>query len=303
VRPAGVATMLLLAVAFSACGSSAPTATKRQENGPIVVAASGGSRPPGIYRLDPDRTLRRLTTGEHDVFPTWSRDGSQIAFMRIFTTDGMYKLFVMNRDGGEPRAAGEIRTSGQFSWSADGETFAYDGDGGIRMVGIDGAGDRLLYRSENTHEPAWSPDGNTLVFGESPKGLVVVDADGGSARTVVETPSGGADDIYILVEPTPSPDGRRIAFIERKIGLPDPNAGSLVVVNADGSGRRTVTKLGSYGGSSYLVRPTWSPDGRIIAFTDKRGKRYGIWTVPSSGGEPHLLLEGRSWEMPSWGPA
>jgi dipeptidyl aminopeptidase/acylaminoacyl peptidase len=52
------------------------------------------------------------------------------------------------------------------------------------------------------------------------------------------------------------PDGRRIAFISNRDG-----SGEVHVLNADGSGRRNLTReLGLAG------FPVWSPDGRKIAF-------------------------------------
>nr|WP_321268657.1 hypothetical protein [uncultured Sulfurimonas sp.] len=34
--------------------------------------------------------------------------------------------------------------------------------------------------------------------------------------------------------------------------------------------------------------PVWSPDGKWIAFSDDK---YGVWMVPSEGGEPKLVYD------------
>jgi TolB protein len=58
--------------------------------------------------------------------------------------------------------------------------------------------------------------------------------------------------------PTFSPDGTQIAFYSAHDG-----AESVYVMNADGSNQKRVGKGGGLGLS-------WSPDGKKIAFADKR---------------------------------
>jgi roadblock/LC7 domain-containing protein len=68
-------------------------------------------------------------------------------------------------------------------------------------------------------------------------------------------------------EPAWSPDGRRIAYLGpwRRSTL----RGALIVATATGTGRRVVARIH---GASYgeLQDPSWSPDGKYIAF----GRRY-----------------------------
>ncbi|HOX23971.1 MAG TPA: hypothetical protein PLL10_10930, partial [Elusimicrobiales bacterium] len=49
--------------------------------------------------------------------------------------------------------------------------------------------------------------------------------------------------------------------------------------------------------------PSWSPDGRFIAFTSTRGGGRQIFVMDADGSAPHLLtqLPGTSY-TPSWGP-
>ena len=117
-----------------------------------------------------------------------------------------------------------------------------------------------------------------------------VAVDGMSARPLPQP--GGQNQAAVW-----SPDGTRIAFVGREGTAP----GRLYVMNADGS---DLTQLaGGFG----LGEPAWSPDEKEIAFSgvkDPEGNPAGpsgIWTVPATGGEPRLVLQG-GWEQPSWSP-
>jgi polyisoprenoid-binding protein YceI len=84
--------------------------------------------------------------------------------------------------------------------------------------------------------------------------LYRIGADGRGLRRL------GHDDAFQM-QPTWSPDGRRIAFARAE---DDPNAPppSVTVIAADGSGRKELTLGGM---------PDWSPDGRRIAFLSESG--------------------------------
>jgi TolB protein len=73
-------------------------------------------------------------------------------------------------------------------------------------------------------------------------------------------------------------------------------------VNVDGSGLEQLTDSGD--DNSGL--PTWSPDGRYIAFVSERGNHWAIWVMKSDGsGERKLFdLDGTLiWaERISWAP-
>jgi TolB protein len=90
-----------------------------------------------------------------------------------------------------------------------------------------------------------------------------------------------------------SPDGRQIAYLE--FGFPEPRA-LLYVVNTDGTGKRWLTRplAVDVGG------PSWSPDGRVLAFTGVGG----IYTVHADGTGLRKLTgsPGRSNYGPNWSP-
>ena len=98
--------------------------------------------------------------------------------------------------------------------------------------------------------------------------------------------------------PTPSPDGKRIAFVSNR---PRPD---IFVMNADGSGLRRLTRSTLPGGSSVADidagRLAWSPDGQRIAFnatTAAQGREVDVVTL--RGGVTRVARNARN---PDWSP-
>ena len=122
-----------------------------------------------------------------------------------------------------------------------------------------------------------------------------MDVAGAGARLVASYATGGRW----------SPDGRQIAAWGRAdtSSTAAENLG-LVVMNADGSGRRILTTMP--GGEL-----TWSPDGRRIAFPAESyrspdGFSTDIYVVEAAGGTPVNVTRHRVGQhayFPDWKPA
>jgi tricorn protease len=127
----------------------------------------------------PTRNLTH-SSGAHDKWPTWSPDGSQIAF--ISDMSGEEELYLVPQDGSKP--AQQITNGGsamryQPEWSADGKRIAFgDKDGKIWIVTL---ADRKMIEIVDSprgqiRDYAWSPRGNYLAFSMpvSPNGTTSV---------------------------------------------------------------------------------------------------------------------------------
>lgn len=117
--------------------------------------------------MKPNGNAPRAITTKNDIDPTWSPDGSMIAFAS--SRQGKRQLFVMNADGSKIRQVTNLEDmGGRSTWSADGKKLAFyagpAGDHNIYTINIDGTGLTQLTYSGDNLGPSWSPDGNWIAF-------------------------------------------------------------------------------------------------------------------------------------------
>ena len=164
---------------------------------------------------------------------------------------------------------------------------AYEQDGDIYVKNCDGSGVyRVTDHPAMDRNPAWSPDGQRIVFsserdrqptpGYMPGFLYIVNADGSNLTRLTYEEGEGTNDIT----PDWSPDGSRIAFHRN---------GSLAIANPDGSNLRVVLQESD---ELSVINPVWSPDGQRLAFISGRGDVEVTVYLVIAGGTGLLELVG-----------
>ena len=162
----------------------------------------------------------------------------------------------------------------------------------IYLVRPDGSGLKRLTTpdvGESDNRPSFSPDGRKIAYTHDEPGPSV----GGVNRTQVRLMNlDGTGDVQVTNsaigshQPSFSPDGQKIVFIQASLGQPD----SINTINVDGTG---FTQLHS---DIVVMYPAYSPDGSRIAFFGPGGQ----WLMNADGSDPHLIVPdaGRA----SWSP-
>ncbi|MEO0249901.1 MAG: S9 family peptidase [candidate division WOR-3 bacterium] len=172
----------------------------------------------------------------------------------------------------------------------------------------------------NDSSPRWSPDGKWIAFvsnRQKPKPQIyLIPADGGEARPLTKLEEGSLEEIVW------SPDGKKIAFVYRETapewreeavkerkekGLSNPpRVIKRAFYRLDGDGYFVDQRYHLYvvevstGALTQLTdgnlhseySPTWSPDGKFLAFIsnrqpepDREPDMEDIWLIPASGGD------------------
>jgi dipeptidyl aminopeptidase/acylaminoacyl peptidase len=251
----------------------------------LVFTSAAGEEGGDVFGLTRDGQVRRLTDDGGSYGPSFSPDGGRIVFSSV-GADGEVSdtvgpsgldLYVMAADGSGRRRVLDGDEDVSPAWSPEGDQIAFvrggagDGAGRIFVVDADGDGSAraLVEHSGAAHDsdPAWSPDGTQLAFVRTepggPSHLMVVDADGSDARSVLDQPEA-------LGAPNWSPDGTMLVFT---VGNGGESGGSIATLDLEEGSVKTVAGGGS--------APVWSASGRLYAYGRAPGVAdfSGRWRV------------------------
>ena len=259
----------------------------------IVFTSFGSGR--GIFVMDDDGRNAKMLIKKVDrrsvMWPRWSPDGKQIAFLR---SDPPPEKIVLH----------------------NGQVITPQSDITIFIINSDGTGEYpLTGEDDDEWEASWSPDGKHLVFtsdrlakpGTGQTDVWRINIETKALRRLTRT-------VSLTVEVAWSPDGKYIAYRDEK---PD-NSSTIFLMRPDGSGQHEFWPgQGKYGRNF----PRWSVDSKSLLYIESRsignfhtrkvviqdvknGKRQVVdtpdnWLAHSACfmGSKYLLISGKPWKI------
>jgi len=249
---------------------------------------------PGIKEIvtvrdDGSEWVQVTTTGSLNLHASWGPNGKP-GWMSYVSgnTDWVYDHKPFSTRPG-------LNSAG--SWSPDGRflALAVSDRGDSQLILLDGTTGEEYARLTDTQtlatSPTWSSDGSTLAFVSDKAGLPQIFTLHLATGKIEQLTRDGYN-----ANPEWSPAGAVIAF-QRQVSQ------GFAVMRLDlATGQ--VKRLSQGKGSSE--NPTFSPDGRYIAYTVTIGRSSRLWIMTADGEQARALggeAAKRSFQSPSWQPA
>ncbi len=257
-------------------------------------AAASGKAPRHLWVIRlAGGEAQRITQAEHGpAEAAWSPDGTRIAFTGKVQTE---------------KPSSDVKIITRLKHKFDGEGFWDNRYKHIFVVPATGGPARQITTGDFDHrEPAWSPDGERLVF-------VANRSDAADMTNVADVwvAAPATDELRRLTTgvgpvsmPVWSPDGTQIAYLGHENICMQASNMMLWVVDADGrSAPRSLTRhfdrslihhiLSDMRAHPRAGHPAWSPDGRFVFVMVAEGASTQLAAVEVATGTVRLMTTGR----------
>lgn len=229
------------------------------------------------------------------------------------TVAGRPQLFTVGADGRDLRQLTHLPGEQRHpQWSPDGTRIvfarAFETHAGIYVINADGSHLRQLSAYRFADEPAFSPDGKSVVFtrDETPRedGLTILAAAGGRPREITTNPEHGGPhhngECGCDGDARFTPDGKHIVFKRTRHNFADS---ALFIVGVDGGGLHRLTEWKLSAG-----QPRISPDGKRLAYSVNSNDNgiANVFVMDLAGGGHRVQLtrqgKGGGTGLNAWSP-
>ena len=239
-----------------------------------------------IYLIDYDgwkESLQPVTAfNSITQFPDWSPDGKELAYVSY--KSNWPDCYIQNLPKGTVQVLAKYKNSNNTPrWCPDGEnlivSLSAEGNAELYVTPKSGKKPKRLTRNKwQDISPDVSPDGNQIAYisdGIGSPQVYVMDIDGSNSKRIsyinrkCESP---------FWSPVPIGKDFTIAFS----GYYDSRQSDIYVIRPDGTEKAMITD-----GKGENLNPTWSPNGKYIAFSSNRTGKHEIYIASS---DPTKLL-------------
>lgn len=261
----------------------------------FVRTLSNGEMAIFVAPLGDATQARRLTSSADGLWevrrPAWSPDGAEIIY------EDFANLWRVRLDGGQATKLTSGNTNdSRPAWSSRGGHVFFSsfrsGTTAIWRLGLDaGELERLTLGTGPEVEPHVAGDGSRLTYSTHAEQTVLVLVDLVSGERSRVSSYGDAFDLAL------APDGSAAALVLQRAGTIDLWLQELEGLTPKGDLRRLTELPGT------LARPSFSPDGRWLAFHRVVDGERDVWVVPTGGGLPSRVTDAPGNDtMPAWSP-
>jgi Tol biopolymer transport system component len=218
-------------------------------------------------------------------YPSWSPDGTRIAFIEQFDLM-VIEVTVVNGVpvGGTPTRLVSSPSVSYPAWAPDGDLIAYAPieDGLLQVIPAEGGTPTALFTAPDAYRvryPTWSPDASEIAFvvgSEAGPILTVLDVDSKLVTASLDLPGGDS-----VTDLDWSRAGDRVVF-ERgvhEIHTWNPGTGAVAWL-CDGQA------------------PSWSPDDTRLVYTDGQKDKQSVYEIALATGAVTQLARSGRW--PDW---
>ncbi len=244
----------------------------------------------------PDPVLTPFTTYPgHEAGPSFSPDGTRIAFTWNGPHEENFDVYVKQIGPGEPqRLTSDPEADTHPKWSPDGKWIAFlrhgrPGTAIVMAIPATGGSERNVGEEDFLGSMAgtldWSPDGQWLIITKRPStdrgtGLALLSFETREVRQITSPPVGQPDYLGTF-----APDGHALAFLRNRARQ------TRLMVLALSRSLEPVGQAAEFSFPQMLTSVCWTADSRELIFPAGEGEESTmLWRMPASGKSPRRLL-------------